>query len=120
MRIVKALVVAAILMVMAPLVVSPAFAWLWPILGFHYSCQGYPLQGYKPLPGTPQWPFYPDSGRAELVPPGVAYCPICGNLDFGLTPPFWYHYGFPVGNITNETSGQKAIATNKSSTQNQP
>ncbi len=121
MRTVRVLVVVAICIIMALLIVPSAFAWLWPILGFSHSCQGYPLQGYKPLPGTPEWQFYPDSGRAELIRPGVAFCPISGNLDFGLIPPFGYRpSGFPTTNITNETSGQKEISTNKVARKNQP
>lgn len=116
MRIMRALVVAAIFMVITLLVVSPSFAWYWPILGFSHQCQDYPLQGYKPLPGTPQWAFYPDSGRAELVLPGVAYCPIRGNLIFGLVPPL---AGWPYGfHGTNETSSPKGIAPEKNSTKN--
>jgi hypothetical protein len=109
MRIARALVVAVIFMVVAHPAISSALAWYWPILGFHYSCQGYPPKD-APLPGTPGWPFYPDSGRAELVPPGVAYCPISGNLDFGPVPPLPGRPNrFPV---TNETSGKKGLETN--------
>jgi hypothetical protein len=97
-------------MILMPQAVFPASAWLWPILGFHNSCIGYPAQN-KPLPGTPQWPYYPDSGRAELVRPGVAYCPISGNFTFGPVPPLpGRPYRFPE---TNETTGKKGLEANR-------
>ena len=107
----------AIFMVMALLVAPSAFAWLWPILGFSHSCIGYPIKN-KPLPGTPQWPFFPDSGRAELVRPGDPYCPVCGFMDVGPVPPM---AGRPCPTYLpaeaparNETAPEKNISDNRS------
>ena len=109
----RALVVLAVFILMAPSFIPSAQGWLWPILGFHNPCIGYPLQGYRPLPGTPQWPCYPDGGRAQIVLPGSPYCPMCGTLDFGLTPPFGLRpSSLPAANATNETSGEKGTAAN--------
>lgn len=86
MRIARTLIVAAIVIVIVQSAVTTAFAWYWPIVGFGDTCQGYHQQGNIPLPGTPQWPYYPGSGRGELVVPGVAYCPVHGRLNFGFAP----------------------------------
>lgn len=110
MRPTKAFVIAILLLFMVSQAIPPAFAWLWPILGFHNSCIGYPLQDYVPyvpLPGTPQWQDFPDSGRAIPVLPGTAYCPINGKLTFGLNPPFGLPVSRPAANRTNETSANE-------------
>ncbi len=109
----RALTVAAVLVVVAQLIIPSALAYLWPILGFHHSCIGYPLKG-APLPGTPMWPFYPGSGRAELVRPGVAFCPVNGNLAFGMAPPFGLPPGnLPAANVTNKTPSGKGVGANE-------
>jgi hypothetical protein len=84
MRIAKALLVAIILVLITSSAI-PAFAWSWPILGFNNTCFGY-VPGYKPVPGTPGWTCYPDSGRGELVMPGSAYYPSACRLGFGFSP----------------------------------
>jgi len=115
MRLKGALVVALIIMTVAQLVIPSASAWLWPIFSFQDYCHGYPINN-KPLPGTPQWPFFPDSGRAELVPPGVAYCPVRGSLNFGPAPPMM---GGPyVLPGINRTAGQGAAPREKNVTEN--
>ncbi len=83
---VRALLLAAVFILVISTAVTPAFAWYWPILGFSDICHGYPQQGFKPVPGTLAWQNYPGSWRAQQVVPGVAYCPFIGHLGFGFAP----------------------------------
>jgi hypothetical protein len=80
------LLLSAIIIVIISAAITPAFAWFWPILGFNNTCNGYPILGFKPVPGTLAWQNYPDSGRAQTVLPGVAYCPSAQHLGFGFSP----------------------------------
>ena len=113
MKVVRALIIVAVILIVTLSVVVPAFAWYFPILGFTNPCAGYPLQGFKPVPGSPQWPYFPDSGRGETVLPGSAYCPIHGRLNFGSRLPF--ATGPAAGGIS--IGGQKAVATTNNSTE---
>ena len=82
----RVLLVMMVLILAVSTAIMPAFAWFWPILGFNNTCSGYPRGGFKPVPGTLAWLNYPDSGRAEMVLPGVAYCPSAQHLGFGFSP----------------------------------
>lgn len=84
MRIIKALMLAAIGLIVITLASTPAFAWYWPILGFSGPAQGSPIVGGPAtiLPGTPEWALQPSCG-AQLVPIGYPYGVIRGNLHFG-------------------------------------
>ena len=76
MKVVRALIIAAVCLAAASLVSPPAFAWYWPILGFGPGSPGSPPPTYTGpgtiLPGTPQWACQPMTA-AQLVLPGYAY-----------------------------------------------
>lgn len=117
----KALAVAVIITVIAQPVVSPASGWLWPILGFHDYCACLPPPSHKPLPGTPGWQNYPGSSHAVMAPPGVAYYPINGTLNFGLAPPLGLQPpSKPAEARAGEAAGEKGAPPEENTTEGIP